>query len=153
MENETRTQEADWYTGSIKKSHNGYVFESDNREIELGEENLAEQVWEVIKKDPQQVMLFGELESEESLTGTENYEMPEPERAGYILDPDYSGRTVVVSGFDLLFIEEDDEIEYQGDSHEELRNELKGWFDDEKQDEYLEKLTELKQEEYWPWEA
>lgn len=154
MDTETRMQEADWYTGSVKNSGRGYVFESNNEDIEIGDETLAEQVWEDMRKDPQKVMLYGEVETSESLTGSERHEMPNPEKAGYILDEDYDGKTVVVSGFDLLFIGEDGEFEYNGDSHEELRDNLTGWFDEEEQDEYLDTLVDLKLEkEHWPWEV
>lgn len=148
MEASRETVEERWYHGRLKKSGDGYILETEEKEIQLGEEPGLEQAWYDLRKEPQSIKIYGRLEVRESLTGTETYSM-KPEEIGYILDEDFDGRDVLVSDYDLVFLG-DSETRYNSQSFQDLRQNVKGWFDDE--DEKLESLTDLKLEkDYWPW--
>lgn len=149
METSGKTFEEEWYQGDLKKAHDGYVLDTGEREMELEEEAAVEQAWHDLRNEPQSVMVYGAVSVTESLTGTENYSM-QPERVGYVLEQDFDGRDVIVSGYDLVFLDSS-EVVYDAESFEELRENVRGWFP-ENEDEKLETLTDLKLEkDYWPW--
>lgn len=138
-----------WYSGNLKQSKNGYVLDAEIGSIEIQDEQRLEEAWLDLRKNPRELLIYGTVRTEKSLTGRETYSM-DPERIGYLLEDDFDGRDVLVSGYDLIFLDGEDEVVYTGQDFEDLRDNVVGWFDDE--DEKLESLTDLKLEmDYWPW--
>ncbi len=152
MEAEKENYGQSWHQGQLKKSGQEYVLETEERELEVSETELTEQVWNDLSSDPKEVMLYGELYKQETITGRENYSLENLSKAGYILEEDYDGRKVFLTGYNLVFLDEEEEIAYESDGYEEMRDNLKGWFDDETENEIMETIADLKLEkDYWPW--
>ena len=94
---------------------------------------MVEQVWHDLSTESQEGMLYGELEVEETLKGRERYRLQNPSKSGYIIDHDYDGSQIILSGYDLLFLHDGEEIAYEAEDFEEMHGNLKGWFEEEEE--------------------
>lgn len=144
-----------WYNGLLKRDAKGdhYRLQQLNSYAEIQDVDFAEEVWKDAHGTGLEVMMKGILEAEELLTGSTVLELGYVDRAGVIIEESFSGRKVGVAGYDLIFLDEDEDTVYRHDSQEELEEAIEGWFDDEEAEQYIEELDLLFELDGWPWNA
>lgn len=131
-----------WYDGLLKKSAQSDDFElhqKDNYAL-VPDSSLAGEAWEDIHITDLNVMVNGVLHEEEFLTGGKRFELGQVDRIGVVLDENYAGRKVGVSEYDLVFFDGEEDRTYSNSSAEELENEMYGWFDEDRVEEYMQEL-------------
>jgi hypothetical protein len=143
-----------WYEGDLQRdgfTGNYRVTQGMNSALVPGS-SLLDEVFDVRKEHGIDVMLHGRLDVEEAITGTLGFELQSVDRAAAVLEEDYEGWTVGVSGNDLVFSEDCDYSVYEGDSIEELERNLMSWFDDV--DQYMGEVNKWNRElDSWPWKV
>ncbi|WP_414837285.1 hypothetical protein ACK3SF_03390 [Candidatus Nanosalina sp. VS9-1] len=142
-----------WYDGALKKSAQEDDFElhQDDNYALIPDASMAEEAWKDIRNTGLDVIVDGVLHMQEFLTGGQRFELGQVDRTGIVLDDNYAGRKIGVSGYDLVFFDGEDERVYSNSSLDELENEMYGWFNDEQADAYMQELKPLIDRGNWPW--
>ena len=141
-----------WYDGFIKKdTGGGYQLHQVGEYASVADEAFAEEIWQDVHNTGLEVIVNGVLHVEETITGSELFELGQINRAGILLEDSYAGRKVGISDYDLIFFDGEEEQVYRHDSIEGLRSSMEGWFDEQQVDMYMEDLEPVLEAENWPW--
>jgi hypothetical protein len=141
-----------WYEGDLQyDSFTGnYRLSQGMNSASVPGNEFIDEVFEARKDHGIDVMLYGCLGIEEGLTGGLDFEMLQVDEAAAVIEEEYDGWTVGVSGYDLVFSKNQDFTVYEADSIEGLERNLADWFDEP--EEYVEKVEGWERElNNWPW--
>jgi hypothetical protein len=148
--------ETGWYQGYLQRdsredARDDYqLAQEDMRSARISGNRLLDEVYDDIVSGGMRVMLHGEIVVEEMLTGGYDFELRDVDQAAAVLENDYQGWTVGVSGNDLVFASDGDFMVEEAESMEGLEENMKGWFND--REEYLEQVESWEYElDNWPW--
>lgn len=143
-----------WYSGRLKQdSYNGdYVLAEGDDTASITGSDFLDEVWSDFTGLENDILLYGRLDAEERITGGMDFSLEGVEAAAYVLRDDYDGWNVAVSGNDLIFTNGWTSRVYEGDSLEDLDENLEGWFEEDERAEMVEEVEEVGfATDYWPW--